>query len=389
MTYPKANTDRFGMVYVLKDIIGFLSAFCLMVMLCCSLPLWGGESSGTAKHHYGKLLYEVDYLMYFDNRESRIPYYKSQTILGARLSPEVGWNYGDSTVGSHSIVGGFSYIQPFGASWRDARILPTVYYRFDFKGFYASVGIMPWRKLITRTPGYLMSDSLSVYCPNIQGALFGYVSRAGFVEIFCDWRGMQSVSTREAFRIILSGQWQWRWLQLGGLAQMNHLANPAPPAPHTGVCDDITVHPYAGLDFSCMAPLDSLTLQTGLLAGYQRDRDARLANVSFGFYASFNVKWRYVGLENTLYVGQPLMILYDKYGAALNQGEPFYAHRLYNRTDLSVYIIRMPMADLAFSWTLHYVPGYRLAHRQQLTAHFSLDALMGYVRTKSSKTKVK
>lgn len=363
------------------------AAVCVAALMLCLLPLAAVGCGDTVGVRYGRLLYDVDYLMYFDNRESSIPHYKSQTILGMRLSPEVGWNYADAEVGSHSIVGGLSYLQPFGASWRDAMVVPTIYYRFDYKGFYASAGIVPWRTLVTRLPRYLMSDSIAIYSPNLQGALFGYSSRAGFVELFCDWRGMQSADMREAFRIMVSGQWQWRWLQLGGLAQMNHLANPAPPAARTGVCDDVTVHPYAGVDFSYMTPMDSLALQAGFLGGFQRDRMAGEANFSCGFYSQLSVKWRYVGLENTFYAGQPLMVLYDRYGAMLNQGEPMYANWLYNRTDVSVYIVNMPMAQLAFSWTFHYVPGCRLAHQQQLSGHFSLDALMGYIKRKPHKTR--
>lgn len=367
----------------MKGIFVHITSLMVLVLSVLSLPLALSASEAdslyTIHGKWGSLLYDFDYRMYFDNRESRIPLYHSQTILGMRLSPEVGWHYSDAKVGSHSLVGGLSYIQPFGTGWRDARVVPTIYYRYRIKGFYTALGIMPWRTLRTRLPRYLMSDSLESVNPNLAGALFGYESKNGYVELFCDWRGMQRVDIREAFRIIIAGQWQWRWLQLGGLAQINHLAGYAPPSPPVGVCDDITVHPYAGFDFSRSTVFDTLALKTGFLAGYQRMRITGEVHWSYGFLAEFSMKWRYVGLDNTFYVGRPLMSLYEKCGASLNQGDPLYAYPLYNRTDISVYVVDLPMARVALQWNLHYVPGRPLAHQQMVVANFSVGALMDYL----------
>jgi hypothetical protein len=84
------------------------------------------------------------------------------------------------------------------------------------------------------------------------------------------------------------------------------------------------------------------------------------------------MKWRFLEAENTLYIGNPLMPLYPQYGALLNQGESFFQHSIYNKTQFSVYIVQFPFIDVRFSWNLHYVPNHPLTHQQLLTAHFNI-----------------
>ena len=142
-----------------------------------------------------KFVYDIDFLTFFDNRESRIPSYPSKTLFGVRLSPEIGFEINDSTYGNHRLMAGASYTQPFGSQWPDIKIRPTIYYRYRQQGFDLSLGFVPWRNIRTSLPDYLFSDSLRYFSPNIQGVHFGYSSRHGFAEFICDWRGMQSLET--------------------------------------------------------------------------------------------------------------------------------------------------------------------------------------------------
>lgn len=198
--------------------------------------------SSSGKESKVKLLYNVDFLFFFDNREyDKSPYQRSQTLLGARLSPEIGVGIADSTIGSHRLMFGCSYIQPIGANYKDAHVLPTVYYQFNKRGFGAHLGMIPFTKMIEDMPDYLMYDSITYFHPNIQGALFNYRDKRGFVEAMADWRGMWSKDTREAFRVTLNGRYNYKWFFVGGRAMMNHLACYAPEtdAPSVGVCDDL------------------------------------------------------------------------------------------------------------------------------------------------------
>ena len=56
-------------------------------------------------------------------------------------------------------------------------------------------------------------------------------------------------------------------------------------------------------------------------------------------------------------------------------GDPFYQSRLYNRTDLFVYLYRSSFVNFYFSWNMHY-DGYHLQHQQQMIVRFRLEPLM-------------
>ena len=317
-----------------------------------------------------KFVYDIDFLTFFDNRESRIPSYPSKTLFGVRLSPEIGVELSDSTYGNHKLMAGASYTQPFGSQWTDIKIHPTIYYRYRQQGFDLSLGFVPWRNIRTSLPDYLFSDSLRYFSPNIQGVHFGYSSRHGFAEFICDWRGMQSPETREAFRLLLTGEYHHQWLFAGGNAQLNHLASRLNA--YDGVCDDITAQPFVGVNFSQLTPLDTLALRTSYILSYQRERRTNTLYIAHGFLAELSLKWRFLAVENNLYIGNPLMPLYPQYGPQLNQGETFYQHPIYNKTEFSVYILQRPFATLQFSWNLHYVPNLPLAHQQLLIAQINI-----------------
>ena len=317
-----------------------------------------------------KFVYDIDFLTFFDNRESRIPSYPSKTLFGVRLSPEIGFEINDSTYGNHRLMAGASYIQPFGSQWTDIKIRPTIYYRYRQQGFDLSLGFVPWRNIRTSLPDYLFSDSLRYFSPNIQGVHFSYSSRHGFAEFICDWRGMQSPETREAFRLLLTGEYHHQCFFAGGNAQLNHLASRLNA--YDGVCDDITAQPFVGVNFSQLTPLDTLALRTSYILSYQRERRTNTLYIAHGFLAELSLKWRFLAVENNLYIGNPLMPLYPQYGPQLNQGETFYQHPIYNKTEFSVYILQRPFATLQFSWNLHYIPNLPLAHQQLLIAQINI-----------------
>ena len=317
-----------------------------------------------------KFVYDIDFLTFFDNRESRIPSYPSKTLFGVRLSPEIGFEINDSTYGNHRLMAGASYTQPCGSQWTDIKICTTIYSRYRQQGFDLSLGFVPWRNIRTSLPDYLFSDSLRYFSPNIQGVHFGYSSRHGFAEFICDWRGMQSPETREAFRLLLTGEYHHQWLFAGGNAQLNHLASRLNA--YDGVCDDITAQPFVGVNFSQLTPLDTLALRTSYILSYQRERRTNTLYIAHGFLAELSLKWRFLAVENNLYIGNPLMPLYPQYGPQLNQGETFYQHPIYNKTEFSVYILQRPFATLQFSWNLHYIPNHPLAHQQLLIAQINI-----------------
>lgn len=319
-----------------------------------------------------ELLYDLELLSYFDNREYKVDFQRPQTILGMRIAPELGLGTADEKAGSHKLMLGLNYIQPLGVGIKEALVVPTVYYRYVHNRFRVNLGAVPYSYLTESLPDYLMYDSLAYVHPNMQGGLFQYVAPRGYAEFLCDWRSAQSLERYEAFRLIIQARYQRGVLFGGGRAQLNHLANRARPAPRTGVSDDLIVHPYLGLDFSRKLLLDSLSLQAGYLFGYQRDRSADQGTyLPRAFYLELFARWKRIGLKNVLYAGDNLLPLYPVKGNLLNQGDPFYQAGFYNRTDAFVYLISTKRVNCYLSFNFHYTRQGGLNHQQQLVLRFN------------------
>ena len=323
-------------------------------------------------HKPVQLLYDVDFTTYFDNREYHEPYQIPQTFLNFRLSPQIGVRILDRAGGRHELVAGVSYTQRLGGDWKDVQFNPIAYYHFNYKGFDAGMGAIPYTRRIMPMPEWLLYDSLTYMHPNIQGALLQYRDQRGFVEFMCDWRGAQTEERREMFRLVLNGQYQYKWLQVGGLAHMNHKAGFAKTFEH--VTDDVHAHAFVGFDVTQYVPLDSLSLRTGYIFGWERDRGNNESCLNHGFIMELYANWWFLGVKNTLYCGDNLMPLLARNSNSC-LGDPFYQSHIYNRTDLFVYLYRSSFVNFYFSWNMHY-DGNRLQHQQQMIVRFELQPLM-------------
>ena len=333
-----------------------------------------------------RFLYNVDVAVWFDNREYRGPWQYDQTLFAVRLSPEIGVGVTDRQGGSHRVIAGLHYIQPMGGNWKDLRFHPTVFYQYAYKGFRMHLGAVPYKHFIRPLPDFLRYDSIAYAHPNIQGALIQYQSRHGYVEAMCDWRGLQRPDQREMFRITVDGEYAYQGFfryGVGGIAQLNHKANHADPTPCEGVCDDAYAAPFATIDFAPPTPLDTLSLRAFYVYGFQRQRRDNQLRQPQGFLLEFSINWRWIGAKNTFWYGGNLMPFYATYRSDLNQGDPFYQSRLYNRTDFYLYIVRKAFVNCYFSWNMHYVPESGLMHQQQVIAVFSLDGLHGKGRLRA------
>lgn len=319
-----------------------------------------------------QFLYNVDYMVYFDNREYKSPYQIPQTIFSFRLSPEIGCRLQDTKNGLHKLTVGAHYTQPLGGNWQDATFNLTAFYQYQYKNFSVALGAIPFKKRIENMPNYLMYDSIAYAHPNIQGALMSYQSTYGFAEFMCDWRGSQTTKRREMFRLILNGRFHYQWFNIGGYGQINHKAGFAAPTPREGVCDDIYINPQIGADLTNYLPMDSLAMRAGYILGIQNHRTKNISNTPQGIMIELYANWQFIGFKNTFYYGENLMPYYNEFGAELNQGDPFYQSNLYNRTDLFIFLFKNNFVNCFFSWNLHY-DSYKLQHQQQLILKFSLE----------------
>ncbi|MDR2972129.1 MAG: hypothetical protein LBU83_09410 [Bacteroidales bacterium] len=322
-----------------------------------------------------KFCYDVDLLFFFDNREYHTPYSESQTLFKIRLSPTIGLKLNDKHEGVHKLMAGIHYLQPIGSTYRNLKFFPTIYYHYEYKNINGYFGTIPFVKMLQPIPDYLMCDSVVYDYPNIQGGLIQYQSKHGFVEIQCDWRGQQTKTQREAYRLLLDGEYQYRILKIGGFLVLGHLANKSYPAKKDGVCDELVVNPYIKLDFSTLTPFRSFYIKSGYILSISRERITESTFIKHGAEIELFLNWRFLGVKNTFYVGENLFPLYPNYASLLNRGSPYYQSKLYNRTDLFIYLYRNNFLNCYFSWNFHIVPKYKINHQQQLILCFSLDKM--------------
>ena len=316
-----------------------------------------------------ELLWSADFVGFFDNREYKSEYQQSQTLFATRISPEIGIGLDGNR---HRIMAGVSWIQPLGSSINESMVRPTAYYRYVGSSFRMSIGAFPRTQLLASQSDAFVYDSLRYFRPNIQGALFQYSGRNGYAEAYIDWRSMQTRNRREAFLIGLQGEFRSGVWLAGGEVQMNHLARTKGAPESISVMDDILLHPTVGLNLSRCTPLDSLALRVGYLLGLQRNRGIGTWHHPQGGTADLVLQWRWLGLKNTLYVGQNQYPFYPEFGPLLNQGDPFYQARFYNCTRLYAYLFRNPYVNCLASFNIHCNAG-KTDLQQQLVVRVYVD----------------
>ena len=321
-----------------------------------------------------RFIYDVDFLTYFDNREYKAPYQIPQTIFNFRLSPSVGLRVRDNAAGRHELVAGVRYTQRLGGNWKDVQFDPTAYYHYAYKGIDLYMGAIPYQKRLNSLPDWLLYDSISYMHPNIQGAYFSYHDHRGFINAMADWRGAQTATRREMFRVLIDGEFHYKGLVVGGLAHLNHTAGTA-ENDTLPLYDDLNLGAHIGFDATQYVPLDSLAIKVGYIYGFARDRLHRRTFQPQGFYIELYLNWWFLGLKNTFYYGDNLQPFRSDIGPLMCQGDPFYQSRLYNRLDLFLYLYRSSFVDFYFSYNFHF-DNRQIQEQQQLIVRFNLDGLL-------------
>lgn len=313
-----------------------------------------------------KLLWDIDFMGFFDNREFKAPYQTPQTFFGTRLSPEIGVEIRDK----HRLKFGLSWIAEFDAD-KTSEVDWTVYYGYTDSRLTALFGSFPRRLLAQELPPALMYDSILYFNPNINGALFRYTARSGYAEMYIDWRSRQGEQKREIFTMATDGQFSWKRGFAGWYATVNHFAK-SKNSEGQNVIDNIIGNPYLGVDLSRLTFMDSLTIRGGAIISANRNRGDGVWHTPVGFLGELTAEWRFLGLKNVVYAGDNQLTFYDEFGAMLHCGDPFYRAPFYDRLDFYVYFLRNRFVDCKACVSLHFVDG-KVQNQQQLLLRFKLD----------------
>lgn len=289
-------------------------------------------------------IWSIDFGSVFDNREGDDRMYEDKTFFFVTIAPELGLKFSDKD----RIVGGAIWNQPLDNSVKDARILPTLYYRHESENWKFSMGMFPRTQLKEPLPGFLWCDSLAYFQRNIRGALVQYISETGFFDAYIDWRQLQSETQREAFNIVFHGEWQpaQKSIFIGSHLMMNHYAKTRHADASQSIVDNFLINPYIGINLSANTSLDSLIFKGGGLLTIERFREYGGWKTPGGFWLEATAEWKFLGLKNSLYIGGELYPLYSRFGTALYQGESYYQSNFYNRTDIYAKIIKNQNLEL-------------------------------------------
>lgn len=332
-----------------------------------------------------EVVWSVDFNTIFDNREGDSKVADAKTFFLTQLSPEIGLSLLN---GGHTVAGGIVWTQPIGCEWEGYRISPTLYYQYCDNGLQGFLGMFPREKLYRPLPDYIWNDSVYYVQRNIRGAGLVSAGRHGFIQALLDWRGMQTKTQREAFNVIAMGEWyksDESPLSLGGLLMINHLALRENAPEDEGVVDNILYNPYIGVRFEKWLPsLKEFYVKSGVLGSISRDRKGENRwKVPAGFWLDITFRWKWIGVREELYAGSPLFPFYHKYGALLDQGEPYFSSDFYSRTEVKGYIIDKSFVTLKASLDFH-VTSTDFIFYQRLILNINFDG--GFATHRKNKT---
>lgn len=359
------------------------------------------------------LAYDVNFEMYFDNREyDRSDYAPSGTIFGARLTPEIGIAVMQPGGTRHRVMAGIDIMKDFGRSpvspemTRSGGATPetsarlnnwdlfkeiTLYYqlacRMGRTDLTMTAGIFPKRFSQAEYPRTFFSDSVRFYDNNFEGLLLTFGRPKAYYEVGCDWMGMYGTDRRERFMIFSHGNAQLKtWLSIGYSAYMYHFAGCDNVK---GVVDNILLNPWICFDFTSMVSMQKLSITLGALASGQNDRN-NIGKYTFpcGAEWTFDIRKWNVGIQHRMFYGKNMMPYYAntdaegfKYGNSLYLGDPFYrvadgdAAGIYNRVEIYYEPHIADFVDLRIGVTGHFHRQYS-GCQQQLSLVFNLQRLM-------------
>lgn len=380
----------------------------LLILLSVS----GGFVAGAKERTPVKFAYDVDFQMYFDNREYQAAFSPSMTIFGARLTPTLGIEIDHGM--RHRVMAGIDVMKDFGASPVSEIIAGgatpetspelnnlslfrelLLYYRLDCTkgktGISLVAGVFPRRFSEGLWPTSFFSEKMMYYDTNLEGLLVSFRRPSAYYEIGCDWMGMYGTDRRERFMIFSCGEgFVAPFLSLGYNAYLYHFANSRNVR---GLVDNALVYPFISSDIGYLAGMQRLGVTVGWLQSVQRNRK-HVGKYVFpaGGELVMDIRNWNVGLQYRLFCGRDLMPYYNaadeggfQYGDRLYFGDPFYrvydspsdAGRIgcYHRVEAYYEPAIADFVSLKIALTAHFNKGYS-GFQQMVGLKFSLERLL-------------
>ncbi|MEI7676100.1 MAG: hypothetical protein WCJ03_04910 [Bacteroidales bacterium] len=316
-----------------------------------------------------KLIWGLDFLSFFDNREYNEHYARSETFFGTRVTPEAGIALDDH----QKVMAGVGLLFENGKKPLQEDPDYQIYYQYNSAKFSANAGYFPRSRMMGNFPNVFLRGSLNYYQPNMSGLLLQSKSEKGFAEIGIDWNGMRTDSVRESFLLLSAGKYTTNRFYGGYHFTYFHFARAwdAPESQH--LIDNALVHLFVGYNFTPKQKADSIYTQIGYMQGAERIRGIGTSYMPGGLYAEVYFKHKNIGIKNSLYLGDHQMNLYNvkdekgiSYGERVYWNEPFFQSNCYNRTEFFWNIAETKHTTIKLS-SVHHFDGDSFGWQQILT----------------------
>lgn len=307
---------------------------------------------------------------FFDNGEYRkIDDDYSQSMLGFRLSPEVGIRYKD-----FSLFAGAHLQTNFGSPYFLDHINFTGYFQYENENHHFLFGAFPREKLLENYTNFYIRDTFLYFRPNMTGIFYQLSGRNNFINIWLDWVGCQSRTVREAFFAGLSGEQRFKWFFISLLGYYYHYAGTEPISGDGCVHDNGQGQVTLGIDFSGYAPhLHKMRLQAGYMLGYECKRD-HLTPISMpmGLIVDLHLQYWRIGTRTLYYYGDKRFTVPTDYHNLTYWGNPFLESNSYLQSQLYVSLFENDFVEAKAAFVFH-LQGTHLGTQQMVQLSVNLN----------------
>ncbi len=319
-----------------------------------------------------KIEWNANLNYFFDNTEfARSAINKDQTMTGVHFTPEIGYIV-DSI---HSIFIGSDLLKIAGSPNVIDNIQPIAYYRYQSPKVSLYAGAFKRSELLANYSDLFFQDSINFFRPTITGIFWQVGRKQSYFNLWLDWTGHQSATTRETFFVGASAHRQFGMFFSDFQSYLYHFAITRPNPLNFNVCDNLLAHWSIGVNYSNQTGIDTLVCAVGVLAGGERDRG--LVNGSYfpiGAVIRLNAEYKGFGTENMLYFGNARDVFYNNYNNALYWNNPFLRSGFYLQSKFYLDVIRNQSVNGRINLNMHFSEG-KLMFEQVFTLKTMLNNL--------------
>ncbi|MEI8085891.1 MAG: hypothetical protein WCG93_06720 [Paludibacter sp.] len=309
---------------------------------------------------------------FFDNTEfASSTLTQDQTMNGVHFSPEIGISW-DSV---HAFFGGVNALKISGSKGFVDKVDFTAYYQYKSNNVDFKAGNFPRADLLSNYSDFFFQDSVINFRPILQGVFLQKGNKNAYYNIWLDWVSHQTDIDRESFYAGASAHKSSGMFFVDFQSYMFHYANTLASHPLYSVCDNALAHLSVGSAYSNKQGIDTLLFAVGVLGGYERDRGmGDDAYMPVGLVLRLNFQYRGFGTNNTLYVGDPRMSLYNKYGGDFYWSNPFLRSKSYLESKFYVNVFNREWINGKVGMNLHFSEK-QIFFEQTFSLNVSLNSL--------------